>query len=39
MSNSTIPTTIIEPKKGWIPIDLKEIRNYRELLYFPILKK
>ncbi len=34
MSNSTIQTTIIEPKKGWIPIDLKEIWNYRELLYF-----
>ena len=34
MSNFTIPTTIIEPKKGWIPIDLKEIWNYRELLYF-----
>ena len=34
MSNSTIPITIIEPKKGWIPIDLKEIWNYRELLYF-----
>lgn len=34
MSNSTIPITIIEPKKGWIPVDLKEIWNYRELLYF-----
>lgn len=34
MTNSTIPITIIEPKKGWIPIDLKEIWNYRELLYF-----
>jgi lipopolysaccharide transport system permease protein len=34
MSNSTIPTTIIEPKKGWLPVDLKEIWNYRELLYF-----
>ncbi len=34
MSNSTIPITIIEPKNGWIPIDLKEIWNYRELLYF-----
>jgi len=30
----TPPITIIEPKKGWIPIDLKEIWNYRELLYF-----
>lgn len=26
--------TIIEPKKGWIPVDLKEIWKYRELLYF-----
>lgn len=34
MPDSTIPTTIIEPKKGWVPIDLKEIWNYRELLYF-----
>ena len=34
MSNSTIPITIIEPKEGWIPIDLKEVGNYRELLYF-----
>ena len=34
MTNSTIPITIIEPKKGWIPVDLKEIWNYRELLYF-----
>jgi lipopolysaccharide transport system permease protein len=34
MPNSTIPITIIEPKKGWIPVDLTEIWNYRELLYF-----
>ncbi|MBE9572793.1 MAG: ABC transporter permease [Proteobacteria bacterium] len=34
MNNSTIPITIIEPKKGWIPVDLKEIWDYRELLYF-----
>jgi lipopolysaccharide transport system permease protein len=34
MSNSTVPITIIEPKKGWVPIDLKEIRDYSELLYF-----
>ena len=32
MSNST--TTIIEPIKGWAPVDLKKIWNYRELLYF-----
>ena len=34
MSNTTVPITIIEPKKGWVPIDLKEIWEYRELLYF-----
>ena len=26
--------TIIEPSKGWIPIDFKEIWKYRELLVF-----
>ena len=34
MPNSTIPITIIEPKKGWLPIDLKQIWKYRELFYF-----
>jgi len=34
MNNSTIPITIIEPKKGWVPVDLKEIWKYRELLHF-----
>jgi lipopolysaccharide transport system permease protein len=34
MSNSTAPITIIEPKKGWVPIDFKELKEYRELLYF-----
>jgi len=34
MPNSTTSITIIEPKKGWVPIDLKEIWNYRELFYF-----
>lgn len=29
-----LSTYIIEPKKGWIPIDLKEIFRFRELLYF-----
>ncbi|MDO9579646.1 MAG: ABC transporter permease [Bacteroidales bacterium] len=32
MLNSNI--TIIEPKKGWIAFDLRELWNYRELLYF-----
>jgi lipopolysaccharide transport system permease protein len=26
--------TVIEPKAGWVPVDFKEIWNYRELLYF-----
>jgi len=34
MQDSSIPITIIEPKKGWVPVGLKEIWNYRELLYF-----
>jgi len=34
MLNAAIPITVIEPKKGWIPVDLREIWNYRELLYF-----
>jgi len=34
MSNSTSNITVIEPKKGWIAIDLKELWSYRELLYF-----
>ena len=34
MNNSTAPITVIEPKKGWVPIDFKEIWEYRELLYF-----
>ncbi len=34
MHDSTETITIIEPKKGWVPVDLKEIWNYRELLYF-----
>ena len=32
MSNSD--TTIIEPRKGWAPVDLNELWNYRELLHF-----
>lgn len=27
-------TTIIEPKKGWIPVNFGEIWKFRELLYF-----
>lgn len=28
------PTTIIQPAKGWIRLDLKEVWDFRELLYF-----
>jgi len=34
MENTADKLSIIEPKKGWIPIDFKEIWKYRELLYF-----
>ena len=34
MENSNHTLTIIEPSKGWVPIDLKEFWNYRELFYF-----
>jgi len=32
-SINDIPVTIIRPLKGWIPIDLKELLAYRELIY------
>jgi len=35
-NNSNTHITVIEPKKGWIPVDLKELWNYRELFYFLI---
>jgi len=34
MENTADKLSIIEPKKGWIPIDFEEIWKYRELLYF-----
>ena len=34
MANSSESITVIEPKKRWVPIDFKEIKEYRELLYF-----
>lgn len=34
ITNFATAITIIEPKKAWAPINLKEIWNYRELLYF-----
>jgi len=29
-----LPTIIIRPSKGWVPLRLKELWEYRELLYF-----
>jgi lipopolysaccharide transport system permease protein len=34
MSKCVTQTTIIEPKKGWVPIDFSAIWHHRELLYF-----
>jgi len=34
LSESDEPFTCIEPSKGWIPLDLKELWKYRELLFF-----
>jgi ABC-type polysaccharide/polyol phosphate export systems, permease component len=32
--NAEVNLTIIEPKKGWVPIDFKALWLHRELLYF-----
>ena len=32
--DNTVKISVIEPRKGWIPINFKEIWNYSELLYF-----
>jgi lipopolysaccharide transport system permease protein len=29
-----LPVTVIRPSRGWVPIDLGELWEYRELLYF-----
>ncbi len=29
-----LPVTIIQPSRGWIPLDLRDLWEYRELLYF-----
>ena len=31
-----VPVTIIEPSRGWLALDFKELWDYRELLYFLI---
>jgi len=34
MNNSDIAVTIIKPKSGWQVLDLKELKEYRDLFYF-----
>ena len=33
-TNAPVPLTRIEPSRGWIRLDLRELWEYRELLYF-----
>jgi len=33
-SSATLPTLRIAPSKGWVPLKLRELWEYRELLYF-----
>jgi lipopolysaccharide transport system permease protein len=33
-SEESIPTIQIRPSKGWVPLRLKELTDYRELVYF-----
>src|SRR4030042_3406542 len=33
MRDTAPSITVIEPKTGWVPVDFREIWNYRELLY------
>jgi lipopolysaccharide transport system permease protein len=34
VDTAAAPVTIIRPPKGWIPVNLRELWAYRELLYF-----
>ncbi len=34
--NDALPLTIIQPSKGWVSLKLREVWEYRELLYFLI---
>ena len=34
VTTSSAPTVVIRPSRGWIPINLRELWAYRELLYF-----
>ncbi len=33
-AEATVPTIIIEPSRGWVSLKLRELWEYRELLYF-----
>ena len=33
-NNQDVPEIVIKPLKGWVPLDIKEIWLFRELLYF-----
>ncbi len=33
---SSVPSVVIRPSRGWIPINFKDLWSYRELLYFLI---
>jgi len=34
LAEPDIPLTVIEPSKGWVPLDFRELWKYRELLFF-----
>jgi hypothetical protein len=34
LTAEAVPLLRIEPTKGWMPIELRELWEYRELLYF-----
>jgi len=33
-AEEAVPVTVIRPSRGWIPVNLRELWQYRELLYF-----
>lgn len=34
MPEHTLKVTVLEPQKGWVPVDIGEVVRYRELFYF-----
>jgi lipopolysaccharide transport system permease protein len=34
MTRRSIPHLVLEPRRGWIPLDLRALWSYRELLFF-----